>query len=80
MRSCCSRSPHRWARAQRHQQAAVKGDLLKYTEWDVKQTMECGADVRLNIEATPELVMAEKPDALIVALGSVPVNPPVPRP
>ena len=29
-----------------------KGDLLRYTDWDVKQTMECGADVRLNTEAT----------------------------
>ncbi len=55
-----------------------KGDLLRYTDWDVKQTMECGADVRLNTEATPDLVMAENPDALIVALGSKPFDPPVP--
>jgi pyruvate/2-oxoglutarate dehydrogenase complex dihydrolipoamide dehydrogenase (E3) component len=39
--------------------------------------MNCGADIRLNTEATPELVMKEDPDAIIVALGGVPVHPPI---
>lgn len=55
-----------------------KGDLLRYTEWSVKETMACGADFRLGVEATPELVMAEEPDALILAMGNRPFTPPVP--
>jgi len=52
-----------------------KGDLLRYTEWLVRTTMNCGADIRLNTEATPELVMAENPDAIVVACGAVPRPP-----
>jgi pyruvate/2-oxoglutarate dehydrogenase complex dihydrolipoamide dehydrogenase (E3) component len=55
-----------------------KDDLLRYTDWLVRTTMECGADIRLNTEASPELVVAENPDAIIVAVGSIPSKPPVP--
>ena len=50
----------------------------RYLDWDVKHTMECGADIRLGVEATPELVMAENPDHIIVAIGSEHVVPPIP--
>ena len=59
-------------------QFSFKDDLRRYTEWLVRTTMECGADIRLNTKATKEIVMAEKPDAIIVAVGSVPVVPPIP--
>ncbi|NMA25085.1 MAG: NAD(P)-binding protein, partial [Clostridiales bacterium] len=49
-----------------------KEDLLRHTEWLVRTTMNCGADIRLNTEATPFLVMAENPDAIIVAVGAQP--------
>ena len=55
-----------------------KGDLLKYTDWSIKTTMECGADIRLGTEATPENVMAENPDAIIVATGNEALNIPIP--
>ena len=55
-----------------------KGDLLKYTEWDIRTTMECGADIRLGVEATPDIVMAEQPDAIIVATGNEPLRIPIP--
>lgn len=55
-----------------------KGDLLRYTNWAVRETMNCGAEIRLGVEATPELVMAEDPDALILAMGNVPFAPPIP--
>ena len=54
-----------------------KDDLHRYTEWLIRTTEECGADIRLNTEATPEMVLAEKPDAIIVAMGSVPASPPI---
>ncbi|MGI6216779.1 MAG: FAD-dependent oxidoreductase [Coriobacteriales bacterium] len=55
-----------------------KEDLLKYTGWNIKTTMECGATVKLNTEATPENVMAENPDAIVVATGGSLINPPIP--
>lgn len=38
---------------------------------------KAGAEIRLNTEATPETVEAEKPDALIIAAGSRPLVPPI---
>ena len=55
-----------------------KDDLRQYTEWDVRTTLACGADVRLNTKATPELVAAEKPDILVLATGSTLLEPPIP--
>ncbi len=37
-----------------------------------------GVEVRLNTPATPELVRAEQADALILAVGSTPIVPPLP--
>jgi len=54
-----------------------KDDLLRHTEWLVRTTMNCGADIRLNTEATPFLVMAENPDAIVVAVGAQPARPPI---
>ena len=55
-----------------------KGDLLRYTEWLSRTTKDCGAVIRFNTEATPELVMAENPDAIIVAIGAAPARPQIP--
>ncbi len=55
-----------------------KDDLLRHTEWLIRTTMSCGADIRLNTEATPELVMEENPDAIVVAVGAKPTRPPIP--
>jgi len=42
------------------------------------QIRKLGVDVRLGVEATAALVLAEHPDAVIVATGSHPYIPPVP--
>jgi len=42
------------------------------------QIRKLGVDVRLGVEATPDLVLAEHPDAVVVATGSHPYIPPVP--
>ena len=52
--------------------------MREYVEWDVRETMECGAKVYLNTEVTPELIERENPDAIIVATGSVYMTPPIP--
>jgi 2,4-dienoyl-CoA reductase-like NADH-dependent reductase (Old Yellow Enzyme family)/thioredoxin reductase len=55
-----------------------KDDMLRYKEWVQRTTAACGADIRLNTEATPELVMAEAPDAIVVAVGGKAAHPPIP--
>ena len=55
-----------------------KYDMRRYTEWMVKETMECGAKIVLNTEATPEIIKNENPDIVMVAIGSVPATPPIP--
>jgi 2,4-dienoyl-CoA reductase-like NADH-dependent reductase (Old Yellow Enzyme family)/thioredoxin reductase len=55
-----------------------KDDLRQYTDWDVRTTLRCGADIRLGTKATPELIEAENPDALIIATGSRLLKPPIP--
>lgn len=42
------------------------------------QAEKAGADIRLGIEASLQTVLAEKPDAVIVATGSSIVTPPLP--
>lgn len=57
----------------------IKSDVRRYGEWSVRMTerME-GIDIRLGIEATKELVEKEKPDAVIIAVGSEQIVPNVP--
>ena len=55
-----------------------KEDMLRYTEWVTRTTKACGADIRMNTEATAALVLAENPDAIVVAVGSIPARPPIP--
>ncbi len=43
----------------------------------VKQTEKKVMDVRLNTEATPELLEKEGFDTVFIALGTIPVLPPV---
>ena len=43
-----------------------------------KQAIEEGVEIRLNILVTPEYVAAEKPDAVILAVGSTPIVPQLP--
>lgn len=57
---------------------SFKGDMRRYWKWDVETTKKCGAKVVLGTEATPELVMAENPDAIFIAVGSSPLVPPIP--
>jgi len=59
-------------------QLPFKSDLRKYAEWAVRATLACGAEIRLNTVATPELIEAESPDALFIATGSTPAKPQIP--
>ncbi len=52
--------------------------LREYREWLIRQVRKSAVDVRLNTEATPELLDKGYYDAIIVAVGSEPVIPPIP--
>ena len=43
-----------------------------------RQARDEGVDIRCGVMVTPEYVLAEAPDALILALGSKPIVPPLP--
>ena len=50
----------------------------KYLEFQIRNLEKEGVDVRLNTEATPEMMEAMKPDAILVCVGSTPVFPDIP--
>ena len=55
-----------------------KEDYLKDLAALAVMAERAGVEIRLNTEATPEYVEKEAPDALIVAVGGVPVVPKIP--
>lgn len=55
-----------------------KGDLRKFLEWLVSQTVDSGATIEYGAEVTAATVDEVKPDALIIAVGAVPFIPQVP--
>ena len=57
---------------------SFKGDMKRYRDYLLRQIAKAGVEVRLNTEATPELVAREFPDAVIVAVGAAPYFPPLP--
>lgn len=58
---------------------SLKVNIKSYAEWSVQSVAQSkNINIRLGTEATKELVMAEKPDAVIVAVGSEPFVPDVP--
>ena len=56
-----------------------KQDMKTYLDWAERTTMEMpGLDVRLSTEPTVEAIKAERPDVLIIAVGSSPTLPGLP--
>lgn len=58
--------------------ASFKEYMRLYLQWDIRETMACGAELHFNTTVTPELVEEVNPDAVIVASGSTYVHPPIP--
>jgi NADPH-dependent 2,4-dienoyl-CoA reductase/sulfur reductase-like enzyme len=54
-----------------------KIDLRNYRRYLVNKVLNSGVTVHLNTPASPEMVKALNPDAVIVAIGSVPNTPPI---
>lgn len=59
-------------------QVPFKRDLCKLMDYLIHMVDKLGVDVRLNTEATPELVEALEPDVVIAAVGATALVPPIP--
>lgn len=55
-----------------------KGEISGAIRSFIVNCREGGVDIRTGTEATPELVASLKPDAIIIATGSVPLRLPIP--
>lgn len=55
-----------------------KREMYELAGTYAKLAQDAGVEIRLNTPVTPELAAAEAPDALIIAMGSAPLVPPIP--
>ncbi len=55
-----------------------KKRLDEYLKRQARRVKEAGVDIRLNTPVTKELALQIAPDAIVAALGSLPVKPPIP--
>lgn len=55
-----------------------KGEIAGFIRWQRRQLDKHGVHVHLETELTEEIVLREKPDAVVVATGSNPIMPNVP--
>ena len=54
-----------------------KVEMYELVQTLTTQAQNAGVEIRLNTPVTPEYAEAEKPDALIIAIGSEPLLPPI---
>ena len=59
-------------------QVPFKRDLCKFMNYLIHMTEKSGCEIRLNTEATPELVESLKPDVVLAAVGAKAFVPPIP--
>lgn len=59
-------------------QTEFKKDLRKFMDYQIHMVEKLGVKVLLYTEATPEMVEAMAPDAVIAAVGADPIVPPIP--
>ncbi len=53
---------------------AFKGDMKRFLGYLLRQLSKSNVKVKLGTEATPDLVLAESPDELILAVGAEPLG------
>ncbi len=58
--------------------ALFKRDIHRLCEVLIRRVHKAGVRVEYDTEVTPEYIRAYNPDALFVAIGSVPIIPPIP--
>lgn len=58
--------------------AAGRQEITGVTRWLLSQINKLDIDIRTGIEADADLILAEKPEAVVIAAGSVPKESPFP--
>jgi 2,4-dienoyl-CoA reductase-like NADH-dependent reductase (Old Yellow Enzyme family)/thioredoxin reductase len=58
--------------------APSKREVLRFRDHQSNRLAELGVEIHLNSEVTPEVVAAEAPDVVVVAIGAEPIVPPIP--
>ena len=58
--------------------ASFKYSLGKFKDYLIHQLLKSSVDVRINTEATPDLIKSVAYDEIVVALGASPITPPIP--
>ena len=58
--------------------APSKREVLRFRDHQSNRLAELGVEIHLNAEVTPDVVTAEAPDVVIVAIGAEPIIPPIP--
>jgi 2,4-dienoyl-CoA reductase (NADPH2) len=58
--------------------APSKREVLRFRDHQSLRLAELGVEIHLGSEVTPELVAAEAPDVVVVAIGAEPIVPPIP--
>jgi 2,4-dienoyl-CoA reductase-like NADH-dependent reductase (Old Yellow Enzyme family)/thioredoxin reductase len=59
-------------------QAPFKGELRGILDYYEKVLKALGVEIRLGTKVTAEMATAWKPDAVVIATGSIPILPPIP--
>jgi 2,4-dienoyl-CoA reductase-like NADH-dependent reductase (Old Yellow Enzyme family)/thioredoxin reductase len=61
---------------QKAAQSPLKTDLRKYLDWSIRMTSRFkNIRIETGTEVTPELIIEERPEALVLAMGGMPVIP-----
>jgi NADPH-dependent 2,4-dienoyl-CoA reductase/sulfur reductase-like enzyme len=55
-----------------------KGDIFPWIDYLVSQVEKAGVEVKLNTDATAEIVIEGNPDAVVIATGGTPLMPEIP--
>ena len=55
-------------------QSAFKASMADFLKWLAGQLQKSGVKIKLNALGTRDLIIKENPDALIIAIGSMPVS------
>lgn len=60
------------------EKVSFKYDLKKFMDYQINLVNKLGVTVKLNTEATPELIAAENADVVLAAVGANAIVPPIP--
>ena len=58
--------------------APLRGEFSGATEWMAEQCQKSGVEIRLSCAATPDSILSETPDVVVVATGARPLTPKIP--